>query len=267
MNAFYRDIYEKLRAVDDNPMRLFRWLLEGLNIDNTGNNVSSDDQMRIDTAIERLLAFEPLSKILNEKEFYGRNFKTTGATLDPRFDTEILIQAAKAYFEKDESYHFLDCGTGTGCIIITLLLEFPQARGVAVDLSLDALTVAIENAERLGVSDRVTFLHSDWLNNVTGTFDGIFSNPPYIEQDYPLHPSVALYDPKDALFGGVDGLDAYHLLFKGLHAQCTKDTFLFFEIGFNQGESVPRLAEKYHFTVVEMLQDSQNHPRGVILKS
>jgi release factor glutamine methyltransferase len=263
----FDDTLKKLSLIDQHPKRLLRWLMEGYNARKHTSADDSDISLRhfIENAADRLRQHEPLSKILEEKEFYGRSFKTTHATLDPRPETELIIQQALNYFsDRDHPYRFLDLGTGTGCILITLLKEFHLATGVAVDCSKDAIDVAHFNATNHNVENRITCIESDWLKNVSGSFDGIFSNPPYIKDDYPLHPSVSLYDPQQALFGGADGLDAYRAIFQTIHRVCTPHTHLFFEIGFDQGRSVPLLVKQYGLKVLDVIVDYSDHPRLVV---
>lgn len=253
------------------PARLMNWLLKGFGIDrdirflNT-DTLSLNQKTRIESAIVRLTAHEPISKILEEQEFYGRKFKTTRDTLDPRMDSETLIDAMLKHLKKNEAPKLLDLGTGTGCLLITLLAELPHATGLAVDICSKALSIAKENAESHGVSERIEFIQSNWCANITGSFDGIISNPPYITDNYPLDPSVALYDPKQALFGGTDGLDPYRILFDQMPPLCKPTTKIVFEIGFDQSKSVPALGAKNGFTLIESCVDTNGIPRALVFK-
>jgi len=250
---------------------LISWLLKGIGI--TTNirfldlkTLTFDQLQKIELGLARLLAHEPLSKILQEQEFYGRTFKTTHDTLDPRADSEILINAMLSYFPADTAPLLLDLGTGTGCLLITFLLERPHATGLAVDICPKALAVAKENAARHGVADRMQFLVSDWCADVSGVFDAVISNPPYIIYSYPLEPSVALYDPERALFAGIDGLDAYRTLFDQLHRLCTPTTKIAFEIGFDQSKSVPALAHKKDYFLLAEHKDKSGITRALIFE-
>ncbi|MES2252883.1 MAG: peptide chain release factor N(5)-glutamine methyltransferase [Pseudomonadota bacterium] len=253
------------------PSRLINWLLKGLGIEIDIRFLdikilTFDQQQNVESGLARLLAHEPLSKILEEQEFYGRKFKTTHDTLDPRTDSETLIDAMLAYFSVADAPSLLDLGTGTGCLLITLLLERPHATGLAVDICPKALAVAKENAVRHGVSDRMQFLQSDWCAAVDGVFGGIISNPPYIIDSYPLDLSVALYDPERALFAGTDGLDAYRTLFAQLPRLCTPATKIVFEIGFDQSESVPALAYKKDYFLLTAHQDKAGITRALVFE-
>ncbi len=259
------------KATNTTPARLINWLLKGYDIETDvrlldTKTLTASQQASIESGLVRLLASEPISKILEEQEFYGRSFKTTHDTLDPRSDSETLIHAMLSYFTKDEAPRLLDLGIGTGCLLITLLLELPHATGVAVDICPKALAIAKENAIRHGVTDRIQFCLSDWCSNVTGTFEGIMSNPPYITDDYPLDPSVALYDPAHALFAGADGLNAYRKLFDQLPALCKQTTKIIFEIGFDQAESVPSIGKEKGFHLVQSKPDTNGIIRALVFE-
>ncbi|MES2607949.1 MAG: peptide chain release factor N(5)-glutamine methyltransferase [Pseudomonadota bacterium] len=259
------------KAANTTPARLINWLLKGLSIETDVRlldlaMLTHEQQQKIESGLMRLLSQEPISKILEEQEFYGRMFKTTHDTLDPRADSETLIETMLPYFTIDSAPHLLDLGTGTGCLLITLLLELPHATGVAVDICPKALTIAKENAMQHGVADRMQFCLSNWCANVAGTFDGIISNPPYITDDYPLDPSVALYDPKQALFAGFDGLDAYRILFDQLPILCKPSTKIIFEIGFDQAESVPGLGKEKGFRLLSKHLDKGDITRSLVFE-
>ena len=275
MDDYFKSWAIKLNAVtkesNASPARLINWLLKGLGIETDVRlldikALTSDQQQKIEAGLSRLLAQEPISKILEEQEFYGRTFKTTHDTLDPRADSETLIAAALQHFTTDEAPHLLDLGTGTGCLLITLLLELPHATGVAVDVCPKALEIAKQNAARHGVTDRMQFCLSDWCANVTGEFDCILSNPPYIADDYPLDPSVKLYDPARALFAGTEGVDAYLKLFDHLPRLCKPTTKIIFEIGFDQAESVPALGKEKGYILIQSKIDTNNIVRALIFK-
>jgi release factor glutamine methyltransferase len=270
-NAWVVKLETVAKTANTHPARLINWLLKGYGIETDVRfldikSLTHNQQAQIESGFTRLLAHEPISKILGEQEFFGRMFKTTRDTLDPRMDSEALIEEMLSYFTKDAPPCLLDLGTGTGCLLITLLLELPHATGVAVDICPKALLVAKENAIRHGVVDRMQFCLSDWCSNVTGTFDGIISNPPYITDDYPLDPSVALYDPAHALFAGTDGLDAYRKLFDQLPALCKPNTKIVFEIGFDQAESVPLLGKEKGFSLLSTKLDAKEISRALVFE-
>jgi release factor glutamine methyltransferase len=179
------------------------------------DGVCPEAATRLAGLIARRLKREPVSRILGVREFYGREFLVDRHALDPRPDTETLIEAALDLVgraaSRESPLKLLDLGTGTGCILITLLAEMPHARAVGTDISGAALKLAAANADRLGVADRATFVAANWLDGVEGSFDLILSNPPYIAsaQITNLAREVAAHDPRLALDGGPDGLDAY----------------------------------------------------------
>ena len=142
--------------------------------------VPPDAAARFSSFTQRRLKFEPVSRILGNREFYGRNFRVTADVLDPRADTETLIEAVLALAKDQGPIRILDLGTGSGAIAVTLLAELPGATVIASDLSAEALQVAKDNAEALGVAGRASFVQANWFEGIGGRFDLIVSNPPYV---------------------------------------------------------------------------------------
>jgi len=205
-----------------------------------------DAAARFGAFVERRLEGEPVSRIIGIREFYGRSFRIDASTLDPRPDTETLIEAALGFEDRETPLSILDLGTGSGCILVTLLAELPQASGVGVDVALGALELARANAQILGVGDRAAFLASDWLEAVEGSFDLVVANPPYLSAAdmAGLSPEVRDHDPEPALDGGPDGLSAYRRIVPGLRKALRPGGFALFEIGPGQDHAVsPLLAE------------------------
>lgn len=205
--------------------------------------LAPDAAARFGAFVERRLAGEPVSRIIGVREFYGRPFRIDASTLDPRPDTETLIEAALAMVDRETPLDILDLGAGTGCILITLLAELPQASGVGVDKSLPALERARANAQVLGVGDRARFIAGDWLDAVSGVFDLVVANPPYLSAAdmAELAPGVRDHDPWPALDGGPDGLSAYRRIAPGLRKALRPGGFALFEIGHTQAEAVSGL--------------------------
>ncbi len=237
-----------------------------------GRALAPEAAKRLNAMIRRRVSREPVSRITGMREFYGRSFLVDADALDPRPDTETLIEAALDGVEqagrRDEPLRLLDLGTGTGCILLTLLAELPKARGSGTDLSLGALRVAEANAMRLGVAARVSFLRSDWLDGVSGAFDLIVSNPPYIATSEigGLAPEVGLHDPRLALDGGPDGLDAYRRIAAGAARLLAPQGQLLVEIGASQAVAVAALLREAGF-VVETASprlDLAGRPRVVV---
>lgn len=199
---------------------------------------------RFDSFIARRLQGEPVSRILGLREFYGRSFRIDEGTLDPRPDTEMLIEAALDLVDRRGRQHkplnILDLGTGSGAILLTLLAELPAARGLGTDISLAALRTAGANAASLGVAGRASFIASNWLDSIAGHFDLIVSNPPYIASGAiaALSAEVRLHDPLLALDGGPDGLSAYRAIAASAPRALRPGGSLLVEIGLGQAEPV-----------------------------
>lgn len=219
------------------------------------NDLTDENLSQINVLVEQRLKGRPVAKIIGKKEFYGRVFLTTEDTLDPRPDSEILIEVALRYAR--EETHILDLGTGTGCLLLTLLAEIPKSSGVAVDQSDRTLAVAKQNAENLHLEDRVTFLRSDWFARVEGEFDVIISNPPYIpSRDIPgLAPDVREYDPMAALDGGEDGLDPYRIIIPQSTDFLKLGGLLAFEVGIHQADDVADMMANHGFRDVRIIPD------------
>ncbi len=211
--------------------------------------------------VRRRLAFEPVSRILGEREFYGRVFRVTPDVLDPRPDTETLIDAALPLLKP--GMRVLDLGTGSGAIIVTLLAERLEMTGVATDISAAALAVAMDNARRHGVAERLLTVAGSWFDPVVGTFDLIVSNPPYIPAAdiARLEPDVRNYDPHIALAGGGDGLEAYRAIAAGARDHLTPRGLLMVEIGAGQAGEVGRIFAAEGYAARGQWQDLGGHVR------
>jgi release factor glutamine methyltransferase len=204
------------------------------------------ERATVEQFVDRRLAREPVSRIVGCRSFYGREFEVTEATLDPRPDSETLIEAALQIVHergwRGRPIRILDIGTGTGCLLITLLAELPNATGVGVDLSSAALMVAQRNGQALGVADRADFVEGDGFETVTDTFDLVVSNPPYIPSAdiAALDPEVRIYDPRLALDGGGDGLNVYRALRRKL-IDVVPNGAIVVEVGAGQADAVGSL--------------------------
>jgi release factor glutamine methyltransferase len=223
--------------------------------------LSPAELARFEDFVARRGRHEPVSRILGEREFYGRSFIVTPATLDPRPDTETLIDAAFPLMPPGA--RILDLGTGTGAIAVTLLAERPDASGVATDLSPEALDVAARNAARNGVADRLQFLQGAWYSPVHGGFDLIVSNPPYIPAGdiAGLDADVRDFDPVLALAGGADGLDAYRAIASGAAAHLDAGGHVLVEIGAGQAEDVTAVFAENGFLLASRHGDLGGHVR------
>ncbi len=198
---------------------------------------------RLARVTARRLAREPVSRIAGFRAFHGLDFELGAATLDPRPDTEVLVDGVLALVRQGlapggQSPHILDLGTGSGAILVALLASLPAATGVGVDISGAAIAVARRNADRLGAGSRASFQQSSWYGAVCGPFDIVVSNPPYIprSQIASLEPEVSRHDPLGALDGGDDGLDGYRSIIAGVGAVLAPGGWLALEIGMGQAE-------------------------------
>ncbi|MEQ8733413.1 MAG: peptide chain release factor N(5)-glutamine methyltransferase [Rhodospirillaceae bacterium] len=207
----------------------------------------------------RRIDFEPVSRILGQKEFWSLPFVVTPDTLDPRPDSETVVDGVLLRLSKQNrtASYILDVGTGTGCLLLALLSEFEYARGVGLDLSPGAAKTASENAEKLGFGSRSAFVVGDWLASLDGRFDVIVSNPPYIaEEDIErLCPDVRNYDPSLALSGGVDGLKAYKKLIPDCWRLLSDRGILMLEIGQGQEKAVTAILMQAGLCEIELHTD------------
>lgn len=225
------------------------------------DTMSDQNLATFNAAITARLRHQPVAQITGQRLFWGRSFKVTRDTLDPRPETEILVaEALSRPFLK-----LLDLGTGTGCILLSCLADMPMATGVGSDLSAAALAVARENAENLGLTARAKLVQSDWFAAIPGRFDLIVSNPPYIAQDemVGLSPDVLNWEPHSALTPGGDGLAAYRALAQGAPARLMSGGRLLLEIGPTQAAAVSALLAAQGMTHIRVLQDLDGRDRVV----
>lgn len=232
--------------------------------------------LRLEDYRGRRLAREPVSRILGVREFYGRPFRVTSDTLDPRPETETLVEAALEAVRiegwSDRPLRILDVGTGSGCILVTLLAELPRATGLGTDVSAAALAIAADNAARLGVAGRTAFHCRRGLDGCTETFDIVVANPPYIpSRDIAaLDADVRDYDPPTALDGGPDGLDVYRDMARNL-ADVVPDGWAFLEVGAGQSQAVAGLLReaigRERLRAMRMWTDLGGHQRCVAART
>lgn len=219
---------------------------------------SREESRRIDEIISRRVKGEPLQYILGEADFYGRDFHVGDGVLIPRHDTETLIEGVKRIFPNDETFCFADWGTGSGCLAVTILLEFPKSKGQMIEISPDALRYARDNASRYGVDDRLC---------VSGTFDLIVSNPPYIptSEINGLMREVRDFEPITALDGGDDGMKFYREVMTFAERTLKRGGYVILEMGsLSQVEEVGKLSDE--FFVDGKIFDDGNFPRCLILR-
>lgn len=221
------------------------------------------DQCLFDALIARREALEPVSRIIGRREFFGREFIVSPAVLDPRPDSECVVELALEV--APSASQVLDLGTGSGCLLLTILAECTDARGIGVDRSAEAIETACRNADLLGCADRVRFMESDWLGAVEGRFDLIVSNPPYIPAAdiQSLMPDVRLYDPIMALDGGDDGLHAYRAILADAPGYLKQGGHVVVEVGFDQADAVSGIAAASGFEQSACKADLGGHVRGL----
>jgi release factor glutamine methyltransferase len=251
VEAARRALAARFKSADIDCAELDARLLVGevLGLDLTGmitaaaRVLSSGEALGLADFARRRLAGEPVARILGHKEFWGLPLQLSPATLVPRPDTETVVELAlellRADGAADRPLRVADLGTGSGAILLALLSELPQANGFGTDISKEALQTASANAARAGLADRTTFLACDYATGLSGPFDLIVSNPPYIRSAdiAGLAAEVRDYDPGAALDGGADGLDAYRALVPQAAALLAPGGALVVEAG--QGQSGP----------------------------
>lgn len=206
---------------------------------------------------------EPLAYILGRREFWSLSLRIDARTLVPRPDSETLIEAALAHAAGRRGVRVLDLGTGSGCLLLALLAELPDARGIGVDISEAALGVAGANAEGLALDGRAAFVCGDWADAVTGVFDIVVSNPPYIADDEwaMLEEDVRGFEPALALRGGTDGLDAYRKIVPAMSRLLAPGGRALIEIGGAAAAGLPQLVADSGMQVVGMRHDLQGRRR------
>lgn len=216
--------------------------------------------------IHRRAAHTPISHITGKRAFWKHNFRVTSDVLDPRPETETLIELA---LQGPKPTTILDLGVGSGCILMSLLSELPGTTGMGVDISEPALKIADENAQNLGVAARATLCASDWFSNVDGQFDLIVSNPPYVSEAEmaELSPDVREYEPHLALTTGGDGLSAYRKISQELMQYLSPQGRAFFEIGKDQGPDVQEIFVAAGVGTVAVHCDLGRHPRIVSINA
>ncbi len=235
----------------DSPVLAARALVAGLlGLDATElairpeTPIGPDGAERLREAVRRRITREPVARILGQREFWGLAFALSPATLEPRPDTETLVSAVLDRLDRDgrikDPLRLVDLGTGTGCILVALLSELPDATGLGLDRSAMATAAALANAIANGVGDRAWFAVSDWAAATAGPFDVVVSNPPYIASPAiaRLMPEVAGFDPVLALDGGNDGLDAYRVIAADAPRILAPDGLVAFEVGAGQAFAV-----------------------------
>jgi release factor glutamine methyltransferase len=241
--------------------------------------LDEEERARIAAMTMRVAACEPLSRILGHREFWGLEFALSPDTLDPRPETETIVEAVlKRLTDRARPYRFLDLGTGSGCLLLALLSEYPNASGIGIDIAPGAVAMARQNAERLGLGARASFAAGDWGAALSGRFDAgrfdagrfdaVVTNPPYIataELAY-LPPEVRDHDPHPALDGGADGLAAYRAIAAELPPLLCPGGLFAAELGFGQAEAVAKIIAEGGLAVEEVAADLAGIARVIVAR-
>lgn len=237
----------------EDPMREARLLLK------SGPDTFAD-------AVARRAKHEPTAYILGHREFWSLDFEVSPAVLIPRPDSETLVEAALEELKRTPPKRILDLGTGSGCLIVSLLTEWAEATALAVDISPGALAVAARNAARHAVADRITFRQGDWASGLDERFDLVISNPPYISNAafVALDADVRDFEPETALKAGPSGLDAIERIARDLTALLKPKALALVEIGFDQGVSAAQSFTTAGLKIVRIAKDLAGHHRVVV---
>lgn len=271
-DKLWRDAAEKLRDLyPETAMNIAQDLyihaenITKMDLILSPNHIVGDDIVyKYKNYIQRALLCEPVSKIIQQKDFYGTSFYVTHDTLDPRYDSEVIITAILNDFQGryDENLRILDLGIGTGCLSVVCAKVFTKSSIIGLDISEKAVIVAMCNAVTANVAERCHFICQDMMSHHHSDYDGgydiIISNPPYIPKDaldY-LDANVLMYDPVVALDGGEDGLVFYRNIAQNITKYCKKNTFLYLEVGIGQAAYVKDIFSLYHFTAFKFHTDS-----------
>ncbi|MAZ02837.1 MAG: protein-(glutamine-N5) methyltransferase, release factor-specific [Sneathiella sp.] len=228
--------------------------------------LTAQQKEKFDNLVERRSAREPLSHLTGHREFWSLDFLVTADVLDPRADSETLIEAALLRC-KDvlQPRRILDLGTGSGCLLLSLLSELPEASGVGIDKSEAAIAIARENAHRLEMDERAEFALGNWGRERDEKFDLVISNPPYIPNGdiAGLQPEVRDYEPHLALVGGSDGLDCYREILFDIRSLLRPGGLLIFEVGVGQAPEVGRMMQSAGISRIEYHRDLASIERCV----
>jgi release factor glutamine methyltransferase len=233
------------------------------------HSVDEQQILRLRTMLDRMVAHEPLSRILGRREFWGLDFTLSAETLDPRPETETVVEAVlRRRPDRQAPLRLLDLGTGTGCILIALLNEFSTAIGFGIDIVPAAVRTAVYNAATLGFAERALFFVGDWAAAVLGSFDVIVANPPYIEsRKLSLLPrEVARYDPRRALDGGEDGLTPFRAIGVALSRLLASDGIFVAEVGVDQADAVAAIMKADGLALDGIEKDLAGSMRCVIAR-
>ena len=234
-----------------------------------GGDLDPAAHARLEDLLRRRLAREPMAYILGEKEFWSLPLAVAPGVLVPRPETETVVEAALGQIrDRTAPLRVLDLGTGSGCLLLALLSELPNASGIGIDASVTAHSVAEVNAQRLGLAERARFVVADWGRELSGPFETIVSNPPYVrEGDWAsLQPEIRDFESRAALLAGADGLDAYRALAPDCLRLLARDGTLALEIGQGQGDALTAILAAHGLQVVERRADLSGIERCLVAR-
>ena len=219
--------------------------------------VSSGNLGKIQKIVERRLKGEPISKIFGRRDFYSSTFLISTEVLDPRPESELIVDIANNFILDKKFKNVLDLGTGSGCILLSILKENKKINGIGTDISFDAINIAKQNSSNLNLDERSLFLVSNWFDSIDSSYDLIVSNPPYISsaEITNLSRGVKNYDPLISLDGGSDGLVCYKEIADGANRIIRKNGRLILEIGYNQADAVIKIFESKEFYLLKKYND------------
>lgn len=229
--------------------------------------INKHDISMIEELVERRESGEPLAYVLGYEYFWKGKFFVSESTLIPRPDTEILVESIlKNIPSKGEQYNILDLGTGTGCILISVLQELNKSQGLGVDISREITDLAEKNAKLNHVSERIQFEVGDWFSTINDEkYDIIISNPPYIDSNEKLDKSLD-FEPKTALFASNNGLANYEIIAKNSRKYLAQNGFVALEIGHTQAADVTNIFKSHGFNKIECIRDLGNRDRVLIIR-
>ena len=212
---------------------------------------------KVQKIITRRLNFEPVSKIFGKRDFYNSTFSISDDVLDPRPETENIVEIANNFILEKGYESFIDLGTGSGCIILSILKENKNLTAVGVDISIDAINIAKKNSKDMNLEKRSSFLVSNWLSSIYNSYDLIISNPPYIPSDeiITLSKTVKNFDPLISLDGGQDGLKCYKEIAEDINRVINKNGRVILEIGYNQAYDVLKIFESKELKLLKIYND------------
>ena len=235
--------------------------------------INDEQEQKIQEIVKKRINHYPLCKLLGRKGFYKYDFVVSEDVLSPRPDTEILVEAAITYAKENKVQKILDLGTGSGCIILSILGDIENSYGIALDASIKALDIAAKNANNLGLENRIKFIHGSWfdkdiISRLGTDFDMIVSNPPYIPSDdiESLTEEVRIHDPIKALDGGKDGMEHYRKIAEIAYPLLKSGGEIFLEGGVDQEKEIADIYQKSGFTLKNILKDYGGINRCIILK-